>query len=1246
MNTICTPTLQNCIKLFFKVWLFAFLLAFSSRASATIRYVKAGATGSGTSWSNASGDLQAMINASSSGDEVWVAQGNYRPASGVSYTMKEGVKIYGGYAGTGANPDDRYYGAVYVSTLQGNNAAVIDNNNNSLTAAARLDGFTITGGTNSGMRNISCSPTIANCIFSSNSAANGGGMYNYNYASPSLSNCIFRSNTTTGKGGGMYMEQYCSPRLLSCKFENNTASWPGGGMYIYMYSSPTLTVCDFTSNSTSDAGGGLGAYSNCTLSITGCTFTTNYADNLGGGVYNQANSSTFLNCTFTGNTARRNYGGGMYSSGGSLSVYGCTFKGNTASNGGGMYNRYLTNETVSNCLLSGNSVSQNGGGMYNEGMGGTFVILNCTISSNYGTYGGGIYNFYGSGYLRNSIVYGNNKSIDNDRAGLTIASSLVQAFNSSDIDPQFKNQLPPGKSTGGNYHLQPCSPFLDKGDNSFYPNTAYNDLDGNARFYNTKVDLGAFELQQQTFAQPNPATGVVYVKAGANGTGLSWSCPTGDLQAAIEGASSGNQVWVARGTYIPNRTAPLTSRVSPGDRDNAFVLKSGVKIYGGFAGSESSLSERNIANNITILSGDLNGDDNGFASNSDNAYHVVVSAGDVTTAVLDGFTIQGGNSDGGSAVDVNGESVGENGGGGIHCSNSSPTLTNLIIKGNAGRYGAGLSLSTSSPAIANSRIYGNAGYYGGGVIASNCGAAFTNVLISGNTAVEQGGGMYNEWAVVPTLTNVTIAGNTAANGGGAMYNNLAASLQVRNCIVYGNNTGIFNNSGSPAIQYSLVQGQTNTANGNISGSLDPRFVNAQTAGLSTSGDYNLLICSPAINTGSSTVYSNGQTPDLTAITTDLNTAARVQGTGVDMGAYEFTGGNNGNVGPADLLAINGDVASVTISGYTNLTATASACREVAGLLPRGVGSRALSGNVNAKVWVESVQPHQYVKRHYEITPVTNAAAATARVTLYFTQAEFDDFNAVNALKLPTGPTDAAGKANLLIEKRSGTSSNGTGSPDSYSGSIINIVPAGSDIVWNSAAGRWEITFSVYGFSGFFVKTQASALPLTLLSFTGSKQNGYNKLQWITADEVNTKYFALERSTDGRTFTPIATLSAAGAGNGTYSYNDNTAFNGKTYYRLKMADVDEQYTYSHIISLSNDDNSAMGLYPNPASDVITINTNNNTLLYSRAGLYDANGRLLQQVLITANSQTFNIQHLTNGLYMLKFANGATLKFIKK
>jgi hypothetical protein len=216
MKTICTPTPKNCIKLFYKLWLFAFLLAFTRQASATIRYVRDGATGSGASWSDASGDLQAMINASSSGDEIRVAGGNYQ--NGGAYSMKEGVKIYGNYVGMGPYPDvrDRTY---YPSTLSGNGTgAVIYNNNNGLTAAALLDGFIITNGGNSGVSNITASPAFTNCTFTNNSAVTGGGMYNYQNASPILTNCSFFANTASSYGGGMYNEAGSSPALINCTF--------------------------------------------------------------------------------------------------------------------------------------------------------------------------------------------------------------------------------------------------------------------------------------------------------------------------------------------------------------------------------------------------------------------------------------------------------------------------------------------------------------------------------------------------------------------------------------------------------------------------------------------------------------------------------------------------------------------------------------------------------------------------------------------------------------------------------------------------------------------------------------------------------------------------------------------------------------------------------------------------------------------------------------------------------------------
>src|SRR6185437_3937050 len=80
------------------------------------------------------------------------------------------------------------------------------------------------------------------------------------------------------------------------------------------------------------------------------------------------------------------------------------------------------------------------------------------------------------------------------------------------------------------------------------------------------------------------------------------------------------------------------------------------------------------------------------------------------------------------------------------------------------------------------------------------------------------------------------------------------------------------------------------------------------------------------------------------------------------------------------------------------------------------------------------------------------------------------------------------------------------------------------------------------------------LPLHLLSFTCATQAGYNQLQWKTADEVNTKVFKLEKSSDGHNFTSVTAIQAAGVSAHTYRYDDASS-NGTVYYRLKMIDID-------------------------------------------------------------------------------------------
>lgn len=236
-----------------------FLLFVLQTQAQTIRYVKATTTGTGSSWVDASGNLQDMINASAIGDQVWVAAGTYQPATGESFIMKEGVKIYGGFAGTESLLNLRNWSA-NVTTLQGNGNSVISNVYTAdipLTRTALLDGFSITGGNTSSsggaMYNYNASPTLTNLIITNNTAYNGAGVYNAEYSSPILINSVFTNNTASSNGGGIFNAYGGYGTVLNCTFYNNspqeiysnagwlnvhnTILWNGVGAYNY----PDLT---------------------------------------------------------------------------------------------------------------------------------------------------------------------------------------------------------------------------------------------------------------------------------------------------------------------------------------------------------------------------------------------------------------------------------------------------------------------------------------------------------------------------------------------------------------------------------------------------------------------------------------------------------------------------------------------------------------------------------------------------------------------------------------------------------------------------------------------------------------------------------------------------------------------------------------------------------------------------------------------------------------------------------------------
>ena len=152
----------------------------------------------------------------------------------------------------------------------------------------------------------------------------------------------------------------------------------------------------------------------------------------------------------------------------------------------------------------------------------------------------------------------------------------------------------------------------------------------------------------------------IYVDASATGAndGTSEMNAYNYLQDALAVATSGDEIWVAEGVYKPDQGAGVTA----GDQTATFQLISGVAIYGGIGGGES------------ILSGDLAGDDVGFTNNDENSYHVVTSWIDVT-AVLDGFTITGGKTQGGGGFP-------EDYGGGMCNWHSNPTVSNCVFTWN------------------------------------------------------------------------------------------------------------------------------------------------------------------------------------------------------------------------------------------------------------------------------------------------------------------------------------------------------------------------------------------------------------------------------------------------------------------------------------------------------------------------------------------------------------------------------------
>jgi len=299
-----------------------------------------------------------------------------------------------------------------------------------------------------------------------------------------------------------------------------------------------------------------------------------------------------------------------------------------------------------------------------------------------------------------------------------------------------------------------------------------------------------------------PDTTRLYVNQAAIGgdTGCNWLNAAINLQTALQKIGtiypSVKEVWIAKGTYYPS---------TDGNRNASFQLLNGVSIYGGFAGSETELKQRNSATNPTIFSGDIGKQ----KDNSDNSYNVVNGSNTNATALLKGVTIEAGN--------ANGDTCPQACGGGVYNNNGSPTLKHIFVRNNAAVYGGGLyNGNNSQPLVKESMIDNNSATDGGGMFNDNSSPTLSHVFITGNTASHQGGGMLNQNQAEPIMGHVNLAGNSATLGGGIL--NANSSLVLSHSIVReneaDNGAGVVNlNQSTPLISHVIISGNVATETG-------------------------------------------------------------------------------------------------------------------------------------------------------------------------------------------------------------------------------------------------------------------------------------------------------------------------------------------------------------------------------------------------------------------------------------------------
>lgn len=179
-----------------------------------------------------------------------------------------------------------------------------------------------------------------------------------------------------------------------------------------------------------------------------------------------------------------------------------------------------------------------------------------------------------------------------------------------------------------------------------------------------------------------------------------------------------------------------------------------------------------------------------------------------------------------------------------------------------------------------------------------------------------------------------------------------------------------------------------------------------------------------------------------------------------------------------------------------------------------------------------------------------------------------------------------------------------------------------------------ITGTVSSFSDF-TAGEPTAFPVEWLDFQAKfTEKEQVQLDWITASELNSDFFAVERSHIQGQWTQLGRVQSAGNSSGTteYRYIDTKPLRGKTYYRLRQVDVDGAFDYSATVEISWEDHPIL-IYPNPVSDILTLELPENS--GRKLKILDIHGRVVLKAKLTSGKQTLSLGSLSPGRYILLF-----------